>query len=131
MIGDVVELGETKKLESGIRVFDFILRTWGRGPQGRVLFEYHPITIWGDALDKFKEVITLGKTVRVDGTLTHRTWEDKFQKKHRRTSVRGLVIKEISLEIPPVTDDEKAKFSEQQKSLFAGKFPSDGTASGN
>ena len=110
LIGDIVKLGQTRTLTNGWKVFEFVLRTWTRGIDGQVHSEYHPITLWGDAIEKSRHILEIGKIVRVDGSLSHTVWEDQYHQKKRKTSIRGLLLKEHLLGIPEITEQEKEKF---------------------
>lgn len=123
LIGDIVRLGDLKTIASGAKVYDFTVRTWSTDTNGRQYFEYHPVTVWGDAVDKARPALQLNRVVRIDGVLSHQRWEDNFGQKRSKTIVRALLVKPLSLVVPPLPESEKAKFSET-KTLQLREAPS-------
>lgn len=101
LIGDIADVDSIKTHPSGAKSLDFTVRTWSRLPDGKILFEFHPVTVWGDAIDRAEPTLRVGNVVRLDGALHHTVWEDKFGNKRRKTSVRGLLVKPAVLEVPP------------------------------
>ncbi len=119
LTGDVVRIVGTTTVGNNVPVLNFFLRTWSVIDDGRTFFEYHPIQVWGQGLERAKNAIAVGRMLRVDGSLAHQSWEDRHGQVRRKTIIRATGVKPVKMEIPPVTDAEKRKFNDpaDQKQL--------------
>ena len=99
LIGNLGQNPEVRRLESGAVVAKFSIATneyyKDKNGERQDRTEWHDVVAWRNLAEIAEKYLTKGKTVYVEGKLTHRKWQDKDGNNRYTTEVLANIIRMI------------------------------------